>query len=93
MTDALEELRKTTDSSVFANLLKFYAKKIGCTVNDDVVNSLNDMLLKFGKFYCPCRPIEIMSEEKRQVFVCPCVPHLKEIKTKGSCHCKLFVKN
>ena len=36
--------------------------------------------------YCPCYAFRC--EEKR----CPCDSHLDDIKEKGQCHCKLFIK-
>ena len=62
--------------------------KNGYTLNPDsdhvreILKSLAIMNEKFGKRYCPCRPIR--SDEN----VCPCVP----FKEEGDCVCKLYVK-
>lgn len=55
-------------------------------------SKFDEIYKKFGNFYCPCRPIAIMKEEKRIPFLCPCVMHKQDIERNGFCYCKLMFK-
>ncbi len=81
----------------FLKLLKDHAKSHNIKLNPDkkIVKSLIKGILenekKKGFRYCTCRTLTGNKEEDKKK-ICPCVYHMKEIKLKGSCLCKLFLK-
>ncbi len=73
-----------------------YAEKEGFKLNPNkaiVKRMVKSLLLKeekYGKPYCPCRPLK--GDETDELKVCPCAYHKKEIEEKGHCLCLLFFK-
>lgn len=57
---------------------------------DNIVMGLVQNKEKYGKAYCPCRPIE-ESLKLGRVNVCPCTSHKEDIARDGCCECVLFV--
>jgi ferredoxin-thioredoxin reductase catalytic chain len=74
-----------------------HAKEKNFRLNEDsdVVNEILNKLLirkrKFGDIYCPCR-IVTGDEEKNKEIACPCIFHVSEVESHGSCLCGLFIK-
>jgi ferredoxin-thioredoxin reductase catalytic subunit len=56
-----------------------------------VLNGLAENLVKFGKAYCPCRPVT-GDAEKDRANICPCRSHREEIDRFGACECGLFTR-
>ena len=58
--------------------------------NVDVVNTVLHGLIrkqtKHGKLYCPCRLQNIKEN------ICPCEACVEDVRARGECHCRLFVK-
>jgi ferredoxin-thioredoxin reductase catalytic subunit len=83
----------------FEQLLKAmerYAESQGFRLNPDgevvatVLKGLIENERKYGRRYCPCRPVT-GDEKQDDPKICPCVFHREEIKQMGRCHCGLFV--
>lgn len=74
---------------------KSYAEKKGfkLNLNKDIVSFVAEGLAEneknLGARFCPCRTF---SGGRKEDSTCPCKWHKDEIKTKGRCHCGLFVK-
>lgn len=76
----------------FEKSIKEYAKEKGYDINPEFpFEKFKKIIEKYGKPYCPCRPIDMMSEEKREKFLCPCITHERDILKKGACYCGLLV--
>jgi len=91
--EATNEKNVTIDDFTdFKYNIHAHAVKIKCNVNIAIFKGLKAMKDQYGQYYCPCRNIENIPEEKRAAFICPCQFHQKEIKSKGHCHCNLFIK-
>lgn len=57
---------------------------------DNIVMGLALHKEKYGKAYCPCRPIEDSLKLGREN-ICPCTSHKEDIERDGYCDCVLFV--
>ncbi len=74
-----------------------YAKTNGFSLNPNrefveaVIKGLIMNEKKYGKRFCPCRPV-MGNEEVDCKIVCPCAYHKDEIMKDGKCHCELFVR-
>lgn len=74
-----------------------YAKKNNFRLNPNrtIVENIVKALLKKEKLngcrYCPCRVMTGDSEKDKKI-ICPCAYHTSEVKDKGQCICRLFVK-
>ncbi|UCD03337.1 MAG: ferredoxin:thioredoxin reductase [Candidatus Aenigmatarchaeota archaeon] len=74
-----------------------YAESQGFRLNPDnaeverICKSLLANQRKHGARYCPCRVVTGNKDEDRKN-ICPCIYHRDEVKKKGRCHCRLFVK-
>lgn len=72
-----------------------YAEKNRFKLNPDknivrfVAEGLAENEKNLGARFCPCRTFAGNKKDS----ICPCKWHRQEIKTKGRCHCGLFVKN
>ncbi len=80
-----------------AKIVKFvknYAEKSGYIVNPDpddfemIIDGLVANKMKYGRQYCPCRPV--MGDEEDRKKICPCYWHKLEIEEDGRCQCQLF---
>ena len=75
---------------------KLHAGKNGFKLNPDknIVNLLVEGIAEneknLGIRLCSCR---IFAGDTKEDSICPCKWHKEEIKTKGRCHCGLFIKN
>lgn len=74
---------------------QIHAEENGFKLNPDhnIVEHITEGIAEneknFGKRYCSCRAF---AGDKKDDSVCPCIWHKEEIKTKGRCHCGLFIK-
>jgi ferredoxin-thioredoxin reductase catalytic chain len=73
------------------------AEKSGFALQPDpaqlryVLNGLAENLMKYGKAYCPCRPVT-GDVDKDRPNICPCRTHREEIRRAGACECGLFTR-
>jgi ferredoxin-thioredoxin reductase catalytic subunit len=56
----------------------------------NVVEGLAKNRAKYGRAYCPCRPVE-GDPDKDVVNICPCRSHHRDIASDGTCECGIFV--
>ena len=73
-----------------------YAEKSRYALNPDEVTvrhvqeGLAKNKAKYGRGYCPCRPVE--GDPKIDVVnICPCRSHEADIAENGTCECGIFV--
>ena len=77
-------------------MISRYVKKSPCFLHPDrilVKNVLEGLAInkaRYGKGYCPCRPVE-GNPERDAVNICPCRDHKADIKRNGTCECGIFV--
>jgi ferredoxin-thioredoxin reductase catalytic subunit len=59
-------------------------------VVENVVRGLAENMIKYGRWYCPCK--EISGDGKQDLRnICPCSTHRQEIEEYDACECGLFV--
>lgn len=86
MPSTLEKIRKFAEK---------YSERTGYALNPDeeelelVLEGLANNRDKYGRQYCPCRPVTGDPEEDKPK-ICPCEWHEEEIERDGHCHCRLF---
>ena len=88
---------EVTEKEVLDRIKKYeeYAEKKGVTLNPNrkIVENMVRAILKkeklYGAGYCPCRVMTGDIEKDKEI-ICPCEPHLEEIKKSGCCKCRLF---
>jgi len=67
-----------------------------CQLNPDkrvvsaILKGLVCRRVKFGDYYCPCRPVT-GDPQTDSANICPCVMCEEEVARAGRCHCGLFV--
>lgn len=83
---ALRRVRKFVATYVEKGKYELYPE---AEVVENVVQGLTDNLVKHGRMYCPCAPVED-SKTKGSDMVCPCKPHHADIARQGYCDCALF---
>ena len=76
-------------------VLRYVAKGPYCLHPDEVlVRNVLDGLAKnrarYGRAYCPCRPVT-RDREIDRANICPCRSHRADIERDGACECGIFV--
>jgi len=76
---------------ILERIYKIYDFKIRLNPDNSVIERLlkaeNRLIKKDGFPYCPCK----IDHSKDNI--CPCKDAIQEIREKGVCHCKMYVKN
>lgn len=73
------------------------ARRKGWRINPDrahaqeVIDGLNILKKKKGRYYCPCKVVTGDPDRDRKV-ICPCADAQSEIDANGVCHCGLYAK-
>jgi ferredoxin-thioredoxin reductase catalytic subunit len=86
--DTLKEVTRTA---------KRHAQRRGLALQPDatqlryVLNGLAETVRKYGKPFCPCKPVSGDAEKDRRN-ICPCRTHREEIEQSGECECGLFTR-
>jgi len=57
---------------------------------EHVIAGLTRNLLRYGRWYCPCREVTGDPERDRKN-ICPCPQHHDDIARDGACECGIFV--
>jgi len=73
------------------------AENGGYKLNNDwdvittAVKGICNNMRQFGEWYCFCQP-RAGDKEKDKKIICPCAARAKDLETRGSCKCGLFIK-